>query len=176
MDGLVDKLPADDDGGDGRRWRPAVFPIDVAYLDDTQELADQYEQLLVRQFAARDSVKLPMFDLLLLGCGPDGHTCSLFPGSELLRESAAWVLPVEDSPKPPPRRVTLSLPVCTHGLRVAFVATGAGKKDILRQIFDTDEGRQLPAAMVNDGAGDKVTWFTDEPAVEGVAFPKKSSL
>jgi 6-phosphogluconolactonase len=56
--------------------KPTVHPIDDTYLDDVQELADQYEKLLVASFAARDSVKLPVFDLLLLGCGPHGHTCS----------------------------------------------------------------------------------------------------
>ena len=117
---LLDKIPAD-------LGQPKVHPIDVAHLNDTQELADQYEQTLVTSFASRDSVRLPIFDLLLLGCGPDGHTCSLFPGHELLRETSAWVAPIEDSPKPPPKRVTLTLPVVTHAVKVAFVATGGGK-------------------------------------------------
>ncbi|RAR06091.1 6-phosphogluconolactonase protein [Stemphylium lycopersici] len=139
---LLDKIPSE-------LGTPKVYPIDVKYLDDVQELADQYEKTLVSVFAARDSVKLPLFDLLLLGCGPDGHTCSLFPGSDLLRETEAWVLPISDSPKPPPKRITISLPVAQHGLKIAFVATGGGKKDIMRQIFDTDEGQQLPCGLVN---------------------------
>ncbi|OAA63182.1 6-phosphogluconolactonase, DevB-type [Cordyceps fumosorosea ARSEF 2679] len=163
---LLDKLPEDQ--------RPAVHPIDVAQLADAQELADSYEQTLVASFASRDSVRLPIFDLVLLGCGPDGHTCSLFPGHELLRETAAWVAPIEDSPKPPARRVTLTLPVVTHAVRVAFVATGAGKKGIMKQIFDAAEG--LPCTLVNEGAGDRASWFVDEPAVEGVGFPRRSFL
>ena len=166
---LLDKLPA---GGP----RPTVHAIDAQHLGDAQELADQYEQVLVRSFAAKDSVKLPVFDLVLLGCGPDGHTCSLFPGHELLRETDAWVACIEDSPKPPPRRITLTLPVVTHAVRVAFVATGAGKRDVLRRIFDSPDGAGLPSALVNAGAADRVSWFTDLSAVEGVAFPKKSSL
>ncbi|TVY18687.1 putative 6-phosphogluconolactonase, partial [Lachnellula arida] len=148
--------------------------IDAAHLDDVQELADQYEKVLVSSFAARDSVKLPIFDLLLLGCGPDGHTCSLFPGHELLRESDAWVAPIEDSPKPPAKRITLTLPVVTHGVRIAFVATGAEKKEVLKEIFETGNG--LPCALVNEAAGERCTWFTDTAAVEGVSFPRKGSL
>ncbi|KAL3423670.1 6-phosphogluconolactonase [Phlyctema vagabunda] len=164
---LLDKIPAE-------MGKPAVHPIDTAYLDDVQELADQYEQLLVRSFASRDSVKLPIFDLLLLGCGPDGHTCSLFPGHALLRETDAWVAPIEDSPKPPPKRITLSLPVVTHGVKIAFVATGGGKKEIMKKIFE--EGAGLPCALVNEGAGERCSWFVDNPAVEGVSFPRKGSL
>uniref|UniRef100_A0A8H7NAH6 6-phosphogluconolactonase n=1 Tax=Bionectria ochroleuca TaxID=29856 RepID=A0A8H7NAH6_BIOOC len=158
---LLDKLPADQ--------QPTVHTIDVAHLDDLQEVADSYEQVLVSSFASRDSVRLPIFDLLLLGCGPDGHTCSLFPGHPLLRETNAWVAPIDDSPKPPPKRITLTLPVVTHAVRVAFVATGGGKKDIMKDIFDADKG--LPCALVNEGAGDRASWFVDEPAIQGVSFP-----
>ncbi|KAI1620445.1 Glucosamine/galactosamine-6-phosphate isomerase, partial [Exophiala viscosa] len=65
------------------------------------------------------------FDLILLGYGPDGYIYSLFPGHELLRESDAWVAAIEDSPKPPARRITLTLPVVTHAYYIAFVATAA---------------------------------------------------
>lgn len=164
---LLDKIPEE-------MGKPNVHPIDVAHLDDVQELADQYEQLLVRSFASRDSVKLPIFDLLLLGCGPDGHTCSLFPGHPLLRETDAWVAPIEDSPKPPPKRITLCLPVVTHGVKIAFVATGSGKKEIMKQIFESGNG--LPCALVNEGAGERCSWFTDTAAVEGVSFPRRGSL
>lgn len=168
-DELLDKIPKN-------LGQPTVHPIDVKYLDDVQEMADQYQEELMRSFAAKDSVKLPLFDLLLLGCGPDGHTCSLFPNHELLRESDAWVAPIEDSPKPPAKRITLSLPVVTHGVKIAFIATGGGKKDILKQILDTDEGRSLPCGLVNEGGAERVSWFTDSRAVEGVGFPRRGSL
>lgn len=161
---LLDKLPAD-------APQPTVHAIDANLLDDAQELADQYEQKLVASFASRDSVRLPIFDLLLLGCGPDGHTCSLFPGHELLRETSAWVAPIEDSPKPPPRRVTLTLPVVTHAVRVAFVATGGGKKEVMKEIFEAGNG--LPCALVNEGCGDRCSWFVDDAAVEGVTYPRR---
>jgi 6-phosphogluconolactonase len=166
---LLDKIPSE-------LGRPRVYPIDVKYLDDVQEMADQYQETLMTSFAAKDSVRLPIFDLLLLGCGPDGHTCSLFPGHELLRESDAWVASIEDSPKPPPKRITLTLPVVTHGLKIAFVSTGGGKKGIMKEIFDNEEGRSLPCGLVNEGGADKVSWFTDAPAVQGVGFPRRGSL
>ncbi|KAK3357517.1 hypothetical protein B0T25DRAFT_161407 [Lasiosphaeria hispida] len=161
---LLDKLPADVE-------QPLVHPINPDFLDDAQELADQYEQVLVRSFASRDSVKLPIFDLLLLGCGPDGHTCSLFPSHDLLREESAWVAPIEDSPKPPLRRITLTLPVVNHSVRVAFVATGAGKQGIMKEIFE--EGNGLPCALVNEVTGERCSWFVDNAAVEGVSYPKR---
>ena len=52
-----------------------------------------------------------MFDAMLLGLGPDGHVASLFPNCSQVAAKDAWVLPVENSPKPPPERITLSLPV-----------------------------------------------------------------
>ncbi|KAL9104222.1 MAG: hypothetical protein Q9163_000822 [Psora crenata] len=168
-DELLDKIPPN-------MGKPHVHPIDPQYMDDVQEMADQYQNALMGSFAAKDSVKLPIFDLLLLGCGPDGHTCSLFPNHELLRESDAWVAAIEDSPKPPSKRITLTLPVVTHGIKIAFVATGEGKRDILRQILDTDEGRSLPCGLVNEGGAERVSWFTDNAAVEGLGFPRRGSL
>lgn len=166
---LLDKIPQD-------LGQPKVFPIDEQYLDDPKEMADQYEKTLVSIFAARDSVKLPLFDLLLLGCGPDGHTCSLFPDHPLLREQDAWVLSISDSPKPPPKRITLSLPVVLHAAKIGFVATGGGKQDILKKIFETEQGSNLPSGLVNKGAGEKVSWFCDASATEGVNFPRRGSV
>ena len=168
-DELLDKIPPE-------LGKPTVHTINVEHMDDVQEMADDYQDLLMKSFAAKDSVKLPIFDLLLLGCGPDGHTCSLFPNHELLRETAAWVAAIEDSPKPPPKRITLTLPVVTHANKIAFVATGDGKREVLKKILDTEEGRSLPCGLVNSGGGDKVTWFTDNGAVEGVAYPRRGSL
>jgi 6-phosphogluconolactonase len=167
---LLDKIPQE-------HGTPTVHPIKVEALENTQELADLYQEALMSSFASKDSVRMPVFDLILLGCGPDGHTCSLFPGHKLLRESDAWVAAIEDSPKPPPRRITLTLPVVTHAHKIAFVATGGGKKGILKKILEADdEGRSLPCGLVNEGGGEKVSWFTDDAAVEGVSFPRRGSL
>lgn len=165
---FLDKIPES-------AGQPRVYPINENLLEDLQGLADDYEKNLVQTFAAKDSVKLPLFDLVLLGCGPDGHTCSLFPGHELLREDVAWVAPIGDSPKPPPQRITLTLPVVTHALRVAFVAIGRGKKEVLKTIFEKPE-QGLPCSLVNQGAGERVVWFTDDAAIRGVNGVSKGTF
>ncbi|KAH9056995.1 6-phosphogluconolactonase [Lactarius vividus] len=148
-----------------------IHTIDPDQLDDLEELADAYEKELIKEFAQKDSARFPIFDLILLGVGPDGHTASLFPGHELLSEEDRWVAYIEDSPKPPPRRITLTLPVINHATRIAFVATGAGKAPTLKAILDNPE-QGLPAARVRPVAPGQLVWFVDDPASAEVKFPK----
>ncbi|KAF8973781.1 6-phosphogluconolactonase [Flammula alnicola] len=122
-----------------------IHAIDPTLLTDLEELSDAYEKLLIHEFAQKDAARFPVFDLILLGMGPDGHTASLFPGHELLTEEDRWVAYVEDSPKPPPQRITLTYPVINHAARVAFVASGAAKADVLSRVLDhPEEGCRLP--------------------------------
>ena len=108
----------------------------------------------------------PRYDVLLLGMGPDGHTCSHFPGHPVLGEKALVVAPVIDSPKPPPARVTLTLPVLNAAAAVVFVCTGAGKKDVVRDILEGEES-DLPAARVKPTNGELV-WILDAPAAQAL--------
>lgn len=114
---------------------------------EAQEIADDYEKQLINVFAVPNSVRYPTFDLILLGMGPDGHTCSLFPGSPLLAENDVWVASIIDSPKPPPRRITFTFPDLNHASRCAFVATGEGKQDTLHEVLDEPE-KGLPCSRV----------------------------
>jgi len=135
------------------------------------ELAEEYESQLIRSFASKDSARFPVFDVIMLGMGPDGHTASLFPGHALLGETAGWVAPIEDSPKPPPRRITLTLPVINHAARVVFVATGAAKQDVLKTVLDEPE-TGLPSSRVRPAWPGTVHWFVDDAAAAKVTYPK----
>jgi 6-phosphogluconolactonase len=151
-----------------------VHALDASLLGEPDALADAYEKALIREFAQRDSARFPVFDLVLLGMGPDGHTASLFPGHELLLEDDRWVAPILDSPKPPPERITLTLPVLNHAARVAFVAAGASKADALHSVLDTPEAG-LPAARVRPVYPGTLYWFTDEAAVSKVQYPRTAA-
>jgi 6-phosphogluconolactonase len=148
-----------------------IHPIDTSLLDDLEELADSYEKELIHEFAQKDSARFPVFDLILLGTGPDGHTASLFPGHELLAEEDRWIAYIEDSPKPPPKRITLTYPVINHAARVAFVATGESKKDILHDILDEPE-KGLPSSRVRPAAPGYLYWFVDDAASSRVKYKR----
>ncbi|XP_076649469.1 6-phosphogluconolactonase [Halictus rubicundus] len=107
--------------------------------------------------------RVPCFDVLLLGLGPDGHTCSLFPGHKVLNESSLWVCPINDSPKPPPSRITLTLPVINNAKKCIFPITGSGKAEIVKKILQDRES--LPAARVQPHNGE-LYWILDEDAAK----------
>ncbi len=113
-----------------------------------------------RDAAARDyAAKLPpVLDVVLLGMGEDGHTASLFPGHPALEEHQQRVLAVT-GPKPPPWRLTLTLPVLQSARHVLTLVSGAGKRDTVRRALAGDVS--LPVARVTNSE-----WMLD-PAAAG---------
>ncbi len=111
---------------------------------------------------------LPRFDLLYLGMGDDGHTASLFPHTAALGERTLTV--VENFvPKFDTFRVTLTIPALNHARRIVFLASGAGKADMLWNVLKGDRHPEtLPSQFIQPTDG-TLTWMVDEPAARRVA-------
>ncbi|XP_017109107.2 probable 6-phosphogluconolactonase [Drosophila bipectinata] len=128
-------------------------------LLDLDSCAEDYEVKIRTEVPKTGS--LPQFDLLLLGMGPDGHTCSLFPEQpESLRQDARLVIPIRNSPKPPPERITFTLPLINNARHVAFVVTGAEKATVVQDVF-VHVDKTFPSAWVDPENGD-LTLIVDE--------------
>ena len=90
-----------------------------------------------------------VFDVIVLGLGEDGHTASLFPGHPEALAEHAPVIGVRGSPKPPPERITLTLPVLARATHTVLLATGAGKREALARVRAHDD--TLPVSRLGDG-------------------------
>ena len=168
-------VPHDDSesnfGGARAAWLSKVpIPVGHIYAIDeaaaaasADEAATEYEarlRALPASVLPRSS-DLPKFVLLLLGFGPDGHICSLFPGHPLLSDtSGQWILAISDSPKPPAQRITLSLSAVNAAKKVVLVGTGDAKKEVVQAAFAP--GCTLPCAIIGEAA--QPLWILDEPA------------
>ncbi|WRT67851.1 6-phosphogluconolactonase [Kwoniella shivajii] len=147
-----------------------IHTVDPSLLDDLEELADQYEKQLIDHFAKSNAARYPTFDLMLLGIGPDGETASLFPGHELLSERDAWVSYLDDAPRGPKRRITMTLPVLTHCYRAVFVVSGNEKAEMLHSILDHPE-EGLPCSRVRPASPGLVFFFADSDAANLTKYP-----
>jgi 6-phosphogluconolactonase len=129
---------------------------------DPVEAATRYEEQLLEFFAPHGG-GFPVFDLILLGLGEDGHTASLFPGTRAIRESARWVAGhYVDAQKG--WRITLTPPVINAARMVAFIVAGAGKAAVVKKILEGPFGPDtLPAQIVRPAGGDLV-WMLDREA------------
>ena len=124
-------------------------------------------QIELEEFKQHRRADQPLFDLVLLGVGPDGHVASLFPGGAAVAEQKRWVVGVDHANVAPfVPRISLTLPCLTDAREVLFLVTGAGKRDILHRVF---AGEDLPASHARAAKGDTI-WLLDQGAApQGVS-------
>ncbi len=134
-----------------------------------EEGARSYAQLLSERLQGEDRgasassapASLPVLDLIVLGIGPDGHVASLFPDADTLDAGPLAVcLGVHDSPKPPPRRITLSLAMLRAARSCLLLATGAGKADAVAAMLG-EQSRHVPASLLTR---ERLTLIVDDAA------------
>jgi 6-phosphogluconolactonase len=127
---------------------------------DGEAAAAEYDQQLVNFFHLGNH-DWPRFDLIFLGIGEDGHTASLFPGSQALTETsrrvaANWVEKFQTF------RITLTFPVLNHAAEAVFLVSGSGKAQILSQVLSAGT-RKYPAQNVQPENG-RLLWLVDQDA------------
>jgi 6-phosphogluconolactonase len=167
-------VPADDDDRNDKQAREALLDhIDIPaanvhampasdgdFGDDIDAAALAYEQVLAAN--AVGGAPTPEFDVHLLGMGPEGHVNSLFPHTAATRETHRMVVGVTDSPKPPPKRITLTLPAVVRSREVWLVVAGGEKAEAVAAAVGGANADDVPAA----GAvgRDATVWLLDEAA------------
>jgi 6-phosphogluconolactonase len=167
-------VPADDGERNEKQAREALLnhvdipvgnvhpmaPSDGEFGGDLDAAAVGYEQELAAN--AGNGEPAPDFDVHLLGMGGEGHVNSLFPHTPAVRERERLVVGVVDSPKPPPRRITLTLPAVQRSREVWFIVSGEGKADAVAAAVGGADPDEVPAA---GAVGREATvWLLDEAA------------
>ena len=146
------------------------IPVDTA---STEEAAAAYENTLQSIIAEGGDSSEPLLDLAVLGCGIDGHTASLFPGSPAIGECERFVTRVEAPDAVDPKsRVTVTLPLLNRSGALFFLVSGEEKRRVVGEILDgsEEEHREYPAAMVRPIG--LVRWYIDRDAA-GVLIDNK---
>ncbi|XP_063038023.1 6-phosphogluconolactonase-like isoform X2 [Melospiza melodia melodia] len=149
-------------GSEPSRWLVAFCDERLVPPEHPESTGGAY-----REFPGEDP---PRFELLLLGVGPDGHTASLFPGHALLQEQNSLISYLLDSPKPPPQRVTMTLPLLNAAKSVLVVATGASKAPVIQRILEQQEPDPVPAARLRPRSG-RLRWLLDREAAAELREP-----
>jgi len=113
-------------------------------IESASDCAAEYEER-IRKFFGN---KHPVFDLIVLGVGPDGHTASLFPGKNDLLESNRFIIStVAPEQFDISERITMTLPLINRGNRRIFVILGNGKEEMVKRVLNRDI--TIPAGMIN---------------------------
>jgi 6-phosphogluconolactonase len=135
---------------------------DGDYGDDLDAAAAGYARTLADARRPSDEGDGPNFDVVLLGIGPDGHCCSLFPEHPALFDQSATVIPVRDSPKPPPLRLSLSFDGLNAANEIWVVASGSGKADAAAKALGGADRVHVPSAGAR--GRQRTLWFLDQDA------------
>jgi 6-phosphogluconolactonase len=154
-DALLERVPVDP---------VRVHPMPAAdgvHASDPDGAAAAYAEELRRAARPEDHGRAPVFDVLLLGVGPDGHVASLFPERPELYDDRA-VTAVRGAPKPPPTRLTLTLPTLQSAREVWFLVSGADKARAVRLALAGAGLMQVPAAGVH--GRQRTLWLLDRDA------------
>jgi 6-phosphogluconolactonase len=136
---LLDHVDTDPD-----RVHP-MPPSDGPDGDDPEAAAARYATWLAAATRPEDHGPVPSFDVLMLGIGPEGHVASLFPGLPALYDERS-VVAVRNSPKPPPTRLSLTLPSIQAAREVWIIASGPDKADAVAMALSDAGPVQVPAA------------------------------
>jgi 6-phosphogluconolactonase len=134
-----------------------IHPIETG--GDPADAARGYDRVLKSYYGA-DALEAerPLFDVELLGLGPEGHTASLFPGTSVLEERRRWVAEVVGAK--PETRVTLTYPPLESSRHTGFLVAGADKREALARVLGGDQ--ELPAARLHPVG--ELVWFADQQA------------
>ncbi|MEU6345493.1 MULTISPECIES: 6-phosphogluconolactonase [unclassified Streptomyces] len=153
---LLDAVPVDP-------ARVHTMPVsDGPYGNDADAAAEAYAEELARAAGPEDHARVPSFDVLMLGVGPDTHVASLFPGHPGVRETERTVVGVHGSPKPPPTRVSLTLPAIRAAREVWLLAAGEDKAGAVAVALSGSGEIQAPAAGARGRS--RTLWLLDRTA------------
>ncbi|MGI5483388.1 6-phosphogluconolactonase [Streptomyces lavendofoliae] len=133
-----------------------------AYGDDADAAAAAYAEELAAAAGPDDDGPVPTFDVLMLGVGPDTHVASLFPELPAVRETERMVVGVQDAPKPPPTRVSLTLPAIRAAREVWLLAAGEDKAQAVAIALSGAGEMQAPAAGAYGRS--RTLWLLDQAA------------
>lgn len=167
-------VPHDDDERNEKQAREALLdhidipaanihpmaPSDGEFGDDIEAAARAYEDVLAA--TAGSGAPTPQFDVHLLGMGGEGHINSLFPHTAAVREADRMVVGVDDSPKPPPQRITLTLPAVRRSRQVWLVVSGEAKAEAVAAAVHGADPVDVPAAGAR--GSEKTMWLLDSAA------------
>ena len=142
---------------------------DAGFGADADAAADSYAAELA-EAAGGGEGEVPVFDVVLLGVGPDAHCASLFPGHPGTQVLDTSVIAVHDSPKPPPTRLSLTFTALDAAREVWFVASGDGKADAVAKALSSTDRVQVPAS--GPRGRDRTLWLLDEAAAAKLPPPR----